>query len=180
MDNSPGPMVQHLAINVRDIEASHRFYTEALGFQLCGNLRPPPGLESIDMRFYRGDESRHHDLALVQAPDPSAFSPVEARWMMFANRVGINHIAIRYPDREAFLARLAHLRAMGVNFEMRGSHGMTHSLYVTDPDGNGVEVLYDVPQEAWEGDVDAALSFWDPVPMDGHAELQDSTDYKRF
>ena len=36
---SVGASVSHLVLNVRDIEVSHRFYTEVLGFQQCGETR---------------------------------------------------------------------------------------------------------------------------------------------
>ncbi len=179
MTTPKGPALQHLALNVRDIEASHRFYTEVLGFEHCGTLAIPEST-GIKFRFYRGEDSRHHDFALVQAPDLSQVPAADTKWSMFANRAGINHIAICYPSREVFLARLAHLKKCGVEFRMRGNHGMTHSVYVSDPDGNGVEVLYDLPSEVWEKDVNAALNYWEPVPLEGKEALQDSTDYHRF
>ena len=43
---------------------------------------------------------------------------------------------------------------------------MTHSLYIHDPNGYGVEVLYDLPREIWEGDIDAALN-WVKTAADG-------------
>jgi catechol 2,3-dioxygenase len=79
---------------------------------------------------------RHHDFALVQTPDPSAFPPANTHWSMFENKVGINHNAICYPTREEWLARIRHLREVDVEFRQRGNHGMTHSVYVSDPDGN--------------------------------------------
>ena len=36
---------------------------------------------------------------------------------------------------------------------------MTHSLYIHDPNGYGVELLYELPREVWEGDIDAALNY---------------------
>ena len=62
---SVGASVNHLVLNVRDIEVSHRFYTEVLGFQQCGELT-----HTMTMRFYRGDASHHHDLALVPGGGP--------------------------------------------------------------------------------------------------------------
>jgi catechol-2,3-dioxygenase len=38
-------------------------------------------------------------------------------------------------------------------------HGMTHSLYIQDPNARGVELVYELPREVWEGDIDAALNF---------------------
>ena len=169
---SVGASVNHLVLNVRDIEASHRFYTEILGFEQCGELS-----HSMTMRFYRGDESRHHDLALVQIMD-AATAPEPHRWSMAPRQVGVNHIAIAYPDRESFLAQLRHLKANDVQFIVRGNHGMTHSAYIADPDGYGIEVLYELPAEVWNGDVDAALNYFEVLPPD--QELEDSTDYKHF
>jgi catechol-2,3-dioxygenase len=69
---------------------------------------------------------------------------------------------------------------LDVRIAMRGNHGMTHSAYVVDPDGNGIEMLYELPAEVWEGDVDAALSHYEPLPSKGPEMLQDSIDYVRF
>ncbi len=171
-----GPAFQHLALMVRDIEASHRFYTEALGFEQCASIDRP----GVDFRFYRGAPDRHHDFALVQTPDPSAFPAADTKWNMLDNRVGINHIAICYPTREEFLTRLRVLKEQGVEFRQRGNHGMTHSVYVSDPDGNGIEVLYELPEEVWVNDVHGALNYWQDMPLDGDEALTDPTDYPVF
>jgi catechol-2,3-dioxygenase len=168
---SRGPSVNHLVLNVRDIEASHRFYTELLGFQQCGELT-----HTMTMRFYRGSESTHHDLALVEVNEPA---PADSEpWSMEPKRVGVNHFAVAYPDRESWLAQLRHLKEAGVEFLVRGNHGMTHSAYIADPDGYGVEVLYNLPSEVWQDDVDAALNYFEYLPPE--QELEDSTDYQRF
>ena len=51
---SVGAAVNHLVLNVRDLEASHRFYTEIMGFEQCGELGPE---RPNKMRFYRGAPS---------------------------------------------------------------------------------------------------------------------------
>ena len=62
---SKGGAVSHLVLNVRDIEASHHFYTELLGFEQCAELK-----HTMVMRFYRGNESHHHDFALGAGERP--------------------------------------------------------------------------------------------------------------
>lgn len=172
------PLVQHLVFNVRDIERSDAFY-RLLGFEQCAKLDNPDSPADVDMRFYRGDPSRHHDLALVQLADPEAAGPVP-QWDMFAQRPGINHVAMAYGSRQEWLDQLEYLQANGVEFLVRGNHGMTHSAYIADPDGHGIEILYDLPAAVWEGDVDAAMSHFEVLPTEGPESLQDDIDYKVF
>jgi catechol 2,3-dioxygenase len=57
---------------------------------------------------------------------------------------------------------------------------MTHSAYIADPDGNGIEVLYELPADVWEGDLRRALAQFETLPTEGPESVQDSTDYEVF
>jgi len=81
-----------------------------------------------------------------------------------------------YPDRETWLTQLAYLQEKGVKFDRRVEHGMTHSLYIHDPNGYGVELLYELPRDVWEGDIDGALNYAEQLPTEGTAALEDRTD----
>ncbi len=179
-DDTAGPMtpvgLNHLVINVRNLEESHRFWTEILGFKQVGEVRPRPGRAvTPKMRFYSGDHGggrmNHHDIALVEntnLPEP----PKE--WNMYGGTAcAVNHIAIALPDRETWLRQLDYLQRKGVKFDRRVEHGMTHSLYIHDPNGYGVELLYELPREVWEGDIDAALNYSKALPTEGTAALDD-------
>ena len=167
--------INHLVLNVRDMEESHAFWTEILGFKQVGELRAAPQRPNPpNMRFYSGDHSgklNHHDLALLEVPN----LPPPAAWSMFNNTTAINHVAITLPDREAWLQQLAFLQHKGVTFHRRINHGMTHSVYISDPNGYGVEVLYELPRDVWEGDIDAALNYAEPLPTAGEEALVDET-----
>ena len=162
--------VNHVVLNVRDIEESHRFWTEIIGLRQVGALRPtatrpnPP-----KMRFYSADHGgqvSHHDIALMEQPNlPEMPAGVPNQ---------IHHIALALPNREAWLAQLAFLQEKGIKFDSRVEHGPTHSLYIRDPNGYGVELLYERPRETWEGDLDAALNYYVALPTEGPAALQDS------
>ncbi|WP_373565450.1 VOC family protein, partial [Bradyrhizobium diazoefficiens] len=76
--------------------------------------------------------------------------------------------------------QLAYLQKMGVKFDRRIDHGMTHSLYLHDPNGYGVELVYELPREVWEGDIDAALNFAEVRPHEGAELLVDRTDVPVF
>jgi len=182
MTSEQGPArpvgVNHLVLNVADIERSHQFWTEVMGFELVSSFQL-----GTEMRFYRSGPGHHHDIAIAQVKEPPAPPADEAEprpWRPSARKVGVNHIAVAYPDREAFVRQLAHLQACGVPFAMRGNHGMTHSVYISDPDGNGVEVLYELPNEVWEGDLRRALAHYEVLPTEGPEALVDDDDYPVF
>ena len=169
--------VNHVVLNVRDIEESHRFWTEIVGLKQVGALRPRADMGSMPpMRFYSGDHAgklAHHDVALVENPN---LPPRPAEWILFGAPQALNHIAIGFPTREAWLKRLEHLQRRGVKFNMRINHGVTHSLYISDPNGYGVELLYELPREMWEGDIDGALNHSVSLPTEGPEALADRTE----
>jgi catechol-2,3-dioxygenase len=173
--------VNHVVLNVRNMGESHRFWTEIVGLKMVGEFRQRPGRPPTPrMQFYSGtgpDGMHHHDLALVENPN---LPPPPPDWKMWDMPMAINHIAITYPSREAWLLQLAYLQANGVKFDRRIDHGMTHSLYLHDPNGYGVELVYELPREVWEGDIDAALNFAEVMPHEGAEALIDRTDVPVF
>ena len=86
--------INHLVLNVRNIEESHAFWTEIMGFKQVGELHPRPDRPNPPkMRFYSGDHSgqmNHHDLALIEMPN----LPDPSEWSMSSSNLAINHVAI--------------------------------------------------------------------------------------
>lgn len=66
------------------------------------------------------------------------------------------------------------MQSRGIKFDRRVDHGMTHSVYIHDPNGYGVEILYELPRDVWEGDIDAALNYAEVRPTEGVEALHDS------
>src|SRR5438046_9173683 len=80
--------INHLVINVRDMEESHKFWTEVLGFKQVGQS------SRRNMRFYSGDHSgemNHHDIALLENPN---LAKPSAEWARFDMPGAINHSSI--------------------------------------------------------------------------------------
>ncbi len=170
--------INHIVLNVRDIEESHRFWTEMIGFKHVGTAKPRPDRPVVPpFRFYSCDHGdgrlSHHDLALVENRD---LPPPPADWNMIGMNMAINHVAILLPSREAWLRQLAFLQSKGVKFDRRVEHGMTHSLYIHDPNGYGIELLYELPREVWANDIDGALNYSISLPTEGPDALADRTD----
>ena len=175
--------VNHLVLNVRNLETSHQFWTEIMGFRCVAELKSIPGRQRPKMRFYSGvhehGELSHHDLALAEVP-PEAAAGDRQQWELMPGRVGMNHVAIAWPDRESWLKQVAFLQSKGVTFHRRVNHGMTHSVYISDPDGHGIEVLYELPREVWEHDIDGAQNYAEMLPTEGSEALVDRTDNPVF
>lgn len=163
--------LNHVVINVRDLDETHRFWTEMLGFQQVGEFTNDPSGLDRKMRFYSGDHGggalTHHDIAFCEVPS----LPAPAGDGTLTSAIG--HIAIGFPDREAWLRQLAHLQAANVRFERRVEHGMSHNAYIRDPNGYSVELLYELPREMWENDINAAVNHYVALPTEGPEALQD-------
>jgi catechol 2,3-dioxygenase-like lactoylglutathione lyase family enzyme len=104
--------VNHIVLNVRDLDVSHEFWTEVMGFKQVAELKPKPDRPPLQMRFYSGVDEQgnvnHHDIALCQIQKREGPEPSE--WDLSPQRPGLNHVAITLPDRESWLQQLAWLR----------------------------------------------------------------------
>ena len=172
--------INHLVLNVRDIEESHKFWTEIVGLRQVAVLRQRPDRPQMPkMRFYsavKDGQVTHHTVALVESPN----LPPPAEWVLADGTVAINHVALTMPSREAWLKQLTFLQSRGVKFNWRVNHGVTHSVYINDPNGYGVEFLYELPREMWENDIQGAIDFLENLPTEGAEALLDRTDSPSF
>ncbi len=114
--------VGHLVLNVKDLDASTKFYTDVLGFEI--SLSRPTGTFLTCGKI-------HHDLALFQAPEGAL--PVTE------GQLGLNHFAVQVADLDDLKDVYQELKASGANLDRNTDHGMTSSIYFFDPDGNRIE-----------------------------------------
>ena len=129
----------HLVLRVRDLEASEQWYSEVLGLHTT-NKRPG------SMIFMSAKEGSSHELALVSV-GPDAPGPEESR-------VGLYHFAWEMESLEDLQELYAHMKAKDVNIGGIGDHGISLGVYLFDPDGNEIEVYYEMSEENWPEDSD--------------------------
>src|SRR2546426_11724563 len=88
--------INHMVLNVRNLEVSHKFWTEIIGFRCVAELKPIPGRQRPKMRFYSGLDAHgdvtHHDLALAEVTQSNGDQAPE-QWSLMPVRVGLNTLA---------------------------------------------------------------------------------------
>jgi catechol 2,3-dioxygenase len=129
----------HIVLYVRNLERSVRFYRDVLGWR---QIVPPEGMPRFPGALFSSGRT-HHELLLLEVGEDAASIPS-------GRRVGLYHFGLKVGDSDDELrAARARLREAGVPMSGATDHGVTHSLYLADPDGNEIEVYIDVPGVDW-------------------------------
>ncbi|MBW8826522.1 MAG: VOC family protein [Acidobacteria bacterium] len=131
----------HAVLYVHDVARSASFYGGVLGW------RQIAGGDGMPIAAFSSGRS-HHELLLIQVGPDAADIPA-------GRRVGLYHLGLKVGDSDDELrAALAAVRAHPDLCTLVGTsdHGVTHSLYVEDPDGNEIELFIDVPGVDWRSD----------------------------
>lgn len=154
----PETHIGHVHLKVSDLERAVRFYTEALGFEVMQRF----GTSAAFLSF----GGYHHHLGLNTWQSRGG-SPPDPR------STGLYHFAILYPSRKELARALRRLVEHGVRLEGAADHGVSEALYLSDPDGNGIELYRDRPPEEWPREADGSLSMV-TEPLDLRALLAEA------
>jgi len=150
---TPGTVVElgHVVLFVGDLERSLAFYRDVLGWPVQGT---PEGFKAAGFRA----GNTHHDLLLIEVG-------TDAQPIPSGRGLGMYHFGVKVGDIDddlrAVLERL-HSRPDLTTVVGSSDHGMTHSLYVLDPDGNELELYIDVAGVDWD---DPNLLAMPPKPL---------------
>ena len=138
--------VGHVVLKVRDLERAARFYRDVLGLREVAR-----GTFGGRMAFFSATGENHHDIALFEVGPDAA--PHED------NRVGLYHVALRIGSTlEELRAAKVHLAASGVGALRLRDHAVSQSIYLNDPDGNGLELYVDGDPTIWRDDPSAVAT----------------------
>jgi catechol 2,3-dioxygenase-like lactoylglutathione lyase family enzyme len=148
--------VNHIAIAVKDIQATHRFYTEAMGFSLVKVEIVPKGESFMRHAFYSTGSARDQMIAfwdVSKVRDPATLKTDICRDLGLEPLT--NHLAFSADDVPDLLRRKERWLAAGHDV-LEIDHGWIHSIYTEDPDGIAVEFAV-VTKEFTERDASEAL-----------------------
>ena len=130
----PGFSFSHFGMFVHDIAALERFYTELLDFTVTdrGQLPGPQGHR--DLVFLSRNPDEHHQLVLISGrPKDLEFNP-------------INQISLKADSLETLCEMYGTLKSRGTQNVSPITHGNAVSIYVPDPEGNRLELYFDLPR----------------------------------
>ena len=134
----------HIVLYVRDIERSRHFYSKVLGWHEITSEGDPVAAFSSGRT--------HHELFLIPVGEQAA--PIPG-----GRRIGMYHFGLKVGTTDDELREAkAKLVESGAKITGASDHGVTHSLYIEDPDGNEIELYIDVQPETWHDDPTAIFS----------------------
>jgi catechol 2,3-dioxygenase len=149
---SPDIRIGHVHLKVADLECSLSFYCGVLGFTLT--QRFGPGAAFVAMGGY------HHHLGLNTWESAGGSPPPPGC-------TGLYHVAILYPSRADLAHALRRVLRAGIPLDGAADHGVSESLYLRDPDDNGLELYRDRPPEQWPRTPEGRLAmFTHPLDLE--------------
>jgi catechol 2,3-dioxygenase len=129
-----GTHIANVHLRVSDLDAAESFYVRLLGFR-AGER----GAADTEARIYA--TRRNPPIILLTEQADAVPKPPRT--------TGLYHVAIRLPSRLE-LARVLH-RLLEHDWPLHGisDHGVSEAIYTADPDGNGIELYFDLPSAFW-------------------------------
>lgn len=143
--------IGHVALRVADIERSRAFYTTLLGFEV---VEEDPEHGGVFMAL----EGMSHTIDLFPADGPRTAAA------QTPGAVGVRHVAFLVDSEQALKEAYVTLQANGVTIVRAVDHVSQKSIYFHDPDGNLLEIYYELPDarqlfRQGRGDRDTPLVF---------------------
>jgi catechol 2,3-dioxygenase len=129
-----GADIGHVHLKVADLDRALAFYHGVLGFAITQRFGAQAAFVSAG--------GYHHHLGLNTWESLGGSPPPPGS-------TGLYHTAIRYPTRRDLSRAVRRVLEAGVPLSGASDHGVSEAIYLDDPDGNGVELYWDRPREAW-------------------------------
>lgn len=147
----PATQVGLVALTVADLKRSLTFYTEIFGFTLLDQKAGEAtlGTPSAPLLLLREETG-----ATPWPHDQYGYT-------------GLYHFAVLVPTRRDLGRWLRHWLQLGLPLPGQGDHLVSEALYISDPDGNGIEIYRDRPRSEWHWDNGQVRMAVDPVDIRG-------------
>lgn len=129
---APATRIGYVNVRVRDLERSLTFYLDVLGLRLASGGAHTATLSAT---------GRGPGLIVLTARKDAPARPPRS--------TGLYHVAIRVPNRRALAMVIRRLEAVQWPVQGYADHDVSEAVYLSDPDGIGIEVYADRPRDEW-------------------------------
>jgi catechol 2,3-dioxygenase len=153
--------IGHVHLKVADIERALAFYRDVLGFEMMQRWGESAAFISA------GGYHHHIGLNTWESKGGPPAPP---------GTTGLYHVAIRYPDRPQLADALRRVLAAGIPLDGATDHGVSEAIYLRDPDGNGVELYRDRPEQEWPRPPEGTGVAMYNAPLDLQALLSEAPE----
>lgn len=157
-------------LRVKDLHKQLRFYENGLGLQVNCRHQTDDNLETVDLGF-KGKFSDFREPLLVLKHDP------DAKQTSY-NFAGLYHFAILVPDRKSLASAYLGMENTSLHFDGFADHLVSESLYLHDPEGNGIEIYSDKPRKEWQRDPEGHIVM-DTLQLELESLLSELKDDER-
>lgn len=148
----PNVRIGHVHLKVADLERALAFYRDVLGFEVTQRFGTQAAFLSAG--------GYHHHIGLNTWESSGGQPPAPGT-------TGLYHVAFLYPSRAGLANAVRRVLEAGIPLEGAADHGVSEAIYLRDPDGNGVELYWDRPEERWPRKADGTLAmFTGPLDLD--------------
>ncbi|GGO59759.1 catechol 2,3-dioxygenase [Roseovarius pacificus] len=154
----PQTSIGHVHLKVSDLDRAIGFYSGVLGFEVQQRWG--------DRAAFLGAGGYHHHIGL-NTWESLGGTPAPK------GHTGLYHTAFLYPDRAQLADALRRVIAAGIPIEGAADHGVSEAIYLSDPDGNGVELYRDRAPEDWPRSADGQIAMSN-APLDLDALLAEA------
>jgi catechol 2,3-dioxygenase len=157
-------------LRVIDLQKELSYYENILGLQINRRYQSDDNLETVDLGF-KGGFKDYQEPLLILKHDPEAKKTQH-------NFAGLYHFAILVPDRSSLASAYLSIANSGIQFDWSGDHFVSESLYLHDPEYNGIEIFRDKPRNEWKYDADKHVIMGNR-PLDLESILSELKDKRK-
>ena len=140
-----GTTIGHVHLRTADIDRVRDFYVGVLGFDVVNEARGVPGWGTTGDILFVSAGGYHHHIGFNTwksaggAPQPDGVA-------------GLHHVALLFPTQAALADVVQRLVDIDWPLRQLTDHGTHLAVYLSDPDGNDLELAWDRPFEEWPSD----------------------------
>src|SRR5512144_2743153 len=161
MQPAPNPIdpnlsIGHVHLRTADIDRVRDFYVGVLGFDVIAEARDVPGWGTTGDLLFLSAGGYHHHLGFNTWKSKDGEPQADGH-------TGLHHVALNYPTRAGLADAVRRLQAAGWPLRQLSDHGTHEAVYLSDPDGNDLELAWDRPVADWPRDAEGhiAMGFGD-------------------